>query len=234
MEIKKKLAILQAFSKHKVEPKSLMFGEAVTSEGVTVYYDGDTPEVGAAIFITDPEGNYVAAPEGEHTLEDGTVLVVVQEDMNGVMVGKIAEVRPATSAPDPSSVVPAEEPLAADGGSDKEAKAIIRSIIEETRFSAEISEELTLEEQVEQFKNSINGMRDQIAEFEEKAQKAEANASKFKAQNEDLAKLVEEMSKEPAAEPAHHPKKSKFLVTESKKDHMGYVERMALARKVNN
>jgi hypothetical protein len=52
------------------------FAEAVTAEGVAVFYDGDLVE-GTAVFV-ELEGERIPAPEGEHelTLEDGTVKVI--------------------------------------------------------------------------------------------------------------------------------------------------------------
>ena len=48
------------------------FAEATLEDGTTkIYWDGELA-VGTRIFLLDAEGNQIPAPEGSHTLEDGT------------------------------------------------------------------------------------------------------------------------------------------------------------------
>lgn len=42
--------------------------EATLADGTTVHIKGD------AVFVVDAEGNETAAPDGDHTLEDGSVI----------------------------------------------------------------------------------------------------------------------------------------------------------------
>lgn len=51
------------------------FAEANTTDGVTLMYEGDLA-VGTAVFVVDADGNQISAPEGTHTLEDGSAIVV--------------------------------------------------------------------------------------------------------------------------------------------------------------
>lgn len=56
--------------------KSKKFAKVTTADGKTLEYDGDTPVVGASIMVAGADGGNIPAPDGEYTLEDGTILVV--------------------------------------------------------------------------------------------------------------------------------------------------------------
>lgn len=49
------------------------FEQAKTSEGVVVVWDGELA-TGTPLFVIDEAGTQQAAPDGEHTLEDGTMI----------------------------------------------------------------------------------------------------------------------------------------------------------------
>lgn len=56
-----------------------IFAEATLADGTTkIYYEGDLA-VGSKIFLLDAEGNEIPAPEGSHTLENGTNVVLGTE-----------------------------------------------------------------------------------------------------------------------------------------------------------
>ena len=57
-------------------PVEQTFLKVMTSEGVEVTLDKSEVVVGAKATITSPEGTEVPAPEGEHVLEDGTIITV--------------------------------------------------------------------------------------------------------------------------------------------------------------
>lgn len=60
----------------------VQMGEGKLNDGVTVIkYNTPTLQEGSVVTVVTPEGE-LAAPEGEHTLEDGTVITVAVE--NGV------------------------------------------------------------------------------------------------------------------------------------------------------
>lgn len=68
--------------------KEIKLGSVKSKEGDMVFnYDGDTPEVGGAIWIMSDDMK-VPVPVGDIELEDGSVLVVTEE-------GIIGEIRPA-------------------------------------------------------------------------------------------------------------------------------------------
>ena len=66
--------------------KSVKLGTAKLLEGgATLEFEGDVPTVGGAISLVTPDGN-IPAPVGEHTLEDGKLIVITE-------AGIIAEVK---------------------------------------------------------------------------------------------------------------------------------------------
>lgn len=80
--LKEKLKSILSFSDIK-EEKML---DALLQDGTKVRVDGETLEVGAAVFVVAEDGTEQPAPDGEHVLEDGTTIVVIE--------GKISEIRP--------------------------------------------------------------------------------------------------------------------------------------------
>jgi len=103
-----KLKLKEFVSKFNTEPvgvpvapavpaEPVQFGESLLSDGVTVV-KYNTPELGEGTVITvvTPEGE-VNAPEGEHTLQDGTVITVAIE--NGVSVVKAVTPPAVAEAP---------------------------------------------------------------------------------------------------------------------------------------
>ena len=68
----------------------MKFGSATTTDGVVIHYEGDQLVQGVAVTLEDGS----PAPDGEHTLEDGTVIVVAE--------GLVAEIK-AARAPEPQA-----------------------------------------------------------------------------------------------------------------------------------
>jgi hypothetical protein len=91
MDVKKIVdAIKEEFAKIKLssEPEVPAVVELATmklKDGVTVL-EAESFEVGQSVFIVAENGDKVPAPVGEHELEDGSVLIIVEE-------GKIAEIK---------------------------------------------------------------------------------------------------------------------------------------------
>lgn len=66
--------------------KSVKLGTAKLLEGgATLEFEGEVPTAGGAISLVTPDGS-VPAPVGEHTLEDGTIIIITE-------AGIIAEVK---------------------------------------------------------------------------------------------------------------------------------------------
>ena len=71
-----------------IEVKMAM--EGVLADGTVVATPNESFEVGAELYVIDAEGNPQPAPDGEHTLDNGMVLVSV-----GGFITEVTEVAPA-------------------------------------------------------------------------------------------------------------------------------------------
>lgn len=71
-----------------VEVKMAM--EGVLADGTVVATPNESFEVGAELYVIDADGNPQPAPDGEHTLDNGTVIVSV-----GGFITEVTEVAPA-------------------------------------------------------------------------------------------------------------------------------------------
>lgn len=86
--------------------KSVKMGTAKLMDGgATLEFEGETPQAGASINLVTPDGA-VLAPVGEHELEDGKVIVIVEagkidsvkeKDVEEVEVEQAQEVAPTTA-----------------------------------------------------------------------------------------------------------------------------------------
>lgn len=68
-------------------PVAAKFAEMKTKDGNIIMVDGDSAAVGVAVMIADETGQTMPAPDGDITLEDGTIISVKD--------GMITEVKPA-------------------------------------------------------------------------------------------------------------------------------------------
>lgn len=209
--------IANLFTKHKSDtPKQYFENTAKTDKGMDLYYDELV--AGQPIFQKDPEGMLVAAPEGEHVLEDGTKIMVEIMDEGGMQMSIIKEVISATGTPDPNATPDTnalnDNPTAA---ADAAAKTRIRSIIEEVRFT--VDPDLSLEDTVQAFKEHIKVLQDKVTENETKAEDFKKIELK---KDEEIQKLQEALIEfeKPAAPVTHVAKRSKFLkgIEEDKND----------------
>ena len=78
------------FSSQSAEVVSESFATVKTAEGVELTIEGELA-VGSKVTMQDTSGQLVPAPEGAHTLEDGTVIVILN--------GAISEINPKSEAP---------------------------------------------------------------------------------------------------------------------------------------
>lgn len=79
------------FSSQATEVVSESFATVKTAEGVELTIEGELA-VGSKVTMKDTSGQLVPAPEGAHTLEDGTVIVIAN--------GAISEINPKAEAPE--------------------------------------------------------------------------------------------------------------------------------------
>jgi len=117
------------------------FSEAVLKNGVKIMTPGDEFEVGAEVLVVG-EGENTPAPDGEHELEDGTV--VITED------GKITEIKIAEDV----------EP---------EVEVEIETEEKEDEMEEEVVEEV--EEVEEDLKEKIKALEEKLKEMEKNQEK---------------------------------------------------------------
>ena len=113
-----KAALSEFFSpKNKGENAEVQLGKVMTKDGtLTIEFDGDTVAVGTEMFLTNELGEKLPVPDGEYTLEDDMVAVMVDS--------KVAELKPAVAEEEEAPVAmdntPTSEP--AQGASVKSEK----------------------------------------------------------------------------------------------------------------
>ena len=127
------------------------------SDGVSML-EAESFEAGQPVFILTEDEQRIALPIGDYELEDGRILVVVEE-------GVIADVREA-SEPEveveveaPEAEMPAEEEMAQESAT-PQAKKIIESVTKESFFS-EIE---ALKKENEELKAQIALSKTEVAE----------------------------------------------------------------------
>ena len=102
-----KAALSEFFSpKNKGENTDVQLGKVMTKDGtLTIEFDGDTVAVGTEMFLTNEMGEKLPVPDGEYTLEDDMIAVMVDS--------KVAELKPAVEeeeAPVAMDNTPTSEP----------------------------------------------------------------------------------------------------------------------------
>lgn len=123
------------------------FGESLLSDGVTVLkYSGETLAVGSTVTVITPEGE-INAPEGDHTLQDGTVITVVVEGETSV-IKAVTPVAPVAAVAAPPS---------------QDMQNVLAQV---TGFKSQI--ESSNEEMVKKFEaqaNEIKDLKNKVSEF---------------------------------------------------------------------
>jgi hypothetical protein len=127
------------------------------SDGVSML-EAEAFEAGQPVFILTEDEQRIALPIGDYELEDGRILVVIEE-------GVIADVREAAEAEveveveAPEAEMPAEEEMAQESAT-PQAKKIIESVTKESFFS-EIE---SLKKENEELKAQIALSKTEVAE----------------------------------------------------------------------
>lgn len=169
-----------------VEVKMAM--EGVLADGTVVATPNESFEVGAELYVIDAEGNPQPAPDGEHTLDNGSVIVSVG--------GFITEVKEAE---------PAEEQMSADiaatiAAMDEQLTSIKNQLAEKETELASVRAELS------EVKNNLNVSQAKATELsrqaaavsvkEEKAVVETAvNFSKKQTKNDTILKTIMSLKK---------------------------------------
>lgn len=89
--------IVKLTSQPMAEPVKL--GEAMTSDGKKIMFEGDVISEGANLLMVDEQGNQVPVPNGDYTMEDGTVVSVMDSKVSKITVKE--EEMPSEETPAP-------------------------------------------------------------------------------------------------------------------------------------
>jgi len=146
------LADLQLSLKNKNEQmeKQIKLASATLADGVVVYWDGELA-VGTAVFLD--EALTEPAPDAEHEVEDGTIVVTVE--------GVVTEIRPVEDAEGEEELQEGEE--GAEGGATTLTPDEVSAMID-NRFG-EIMEEITrLKILIEEMTGEMVGFKKEVNE----------------------------------------------------------------------
>ena len=164
------------------------FLDATLEDGTMVQIE-PALEVGAAVIVIDAEGNPIAAPDGSHTLLDGTVVETAEGLITNIVEAEAEEV-------EAKDYEEKEEEMSNDTTETQEQKVkkVVESIIKESHFS----------------KDEVNALLEAQAEKFNKALAAEVEAI-----SKAMFGAFEEFGKEEAEEPKAKP--AKFNTKKKKK-----------------
>ena len=152
--------------------EELKFGQATLADGVTVVtFPEDAPMVGEPINVV-VEGQEMPAPDGEHALADGSIVVVAQ--------GIVTEIRPAAPAEEQAPAAPVEEPMAEEAEVSAPVKRLIESVVKESIFAVE-------EKHAKDIEALRNEFKAQVAEKDEVIANMAETIAKFAAEPADKA-----------------------------------------------
>lgn len=118
---------IKAMLSNEIKLEQMLMGDGVTK------IEAETFEAGKEVFVVTDDDQKIAVPVGEYELEDGRILVVVEEGIISEVKEKEEEVEEEVKEEEVTEEMPAEEeemstPVAAP-------KKTIESIVKETFFS---------------------------------------------------------------------------------------------------
>ena len=153
--------------------------EQMTLENGAVL-EAEVFEAGNEVFVVSGEDR-VPAPVGEHTLEDGRVLVVAEE-------GVIAEIKEAAAAEEEASVE-----IEVEASAEEAATELAEVEVKEEAPAVAAIVEKVLEE-IAMMREEMKAMREEMGGY---------------AKKEEMAAVKAELSAEPAAKPIKHNPETK-------------------------
>ena len=143
--------ISDIFEKYSVELSveenaEVKFAVATLDSGQEIQTDAEAFAVGVAVFVVNDEGEQIPLPDGEYTLQDGSMLVVAEGAVTEVKEAEAEE--PAVEAEEDKEEEMSEEPKAeeVEASSEvltrEEVAGMIAEAIEATKaeFSSQIEE----------------------------------------------------------------------------------------------
>jgi len=131
-ENKSKLAQIREIL-FSTDAKEVKLAQMKLEDGVTVI-EAEVFEAGQAVMVVTEDEQMIPLPIGDYKLEDGMILSVVEEGLIAEIKEEVAEEEaPEEEEAVAASDAPTEAPL---------PKAVIESVVKETKFSKEAQEEI--------------------------------------------------------------------------------------------
>lgn len=169
------------------------FVDAKLKDGTIIRYDGDKLDIGVPVMAV-TEAGVMAMPDGDHELEDGTKFTIA----TGV-VSAVTPVADPNAEPDKAAAPTAQSQSTSTPMTEAGAKAIVESIIKETRFAEDIAE---LKAQNAEFKKEKETFSTQKEAKEKEVSDLKTELESTKTTLKELFKLVETIAGEDSATPA--------------------------------
>lgn len=161
------------------------FVDAVLADGTVVQVEPALEE-GAEVFVVDAEGNSLSAPDGEHQLEDGSVIVTE----GGVIIQIVAA---------PESTEEEMEAATPSDGISPELTEILADVANRlTSIESKFKAQTILEAKFTALEKKVNELKGFAKEADVTALKSELDAAK---------ELVVKMANESKESPIKQPKK---------------------------
>lgn len=190
------LKIYAKLKEHGQDASALKFGEAMLQDGsAKLVWDGDSLTQGVEVMIETPDG-FLPAPDGVHTLEDGTAIEVA----GGIVAAVKPADAPANTPENQAPQAPAGQQSAPASIDSNAVKSIVESTIKETHFSKdEVAEILASKIEREAFEAKLS---EQNLVIENQTKEIEAIKNQINA----LLSLVDKIAEQPAEKPVEAPK----------------------------
>lgn len=152
-QTKTKMSIIEKLMKSLVK-----FSEVATDKGVLLIQDGDEFAVGVNVYVEN-EGEWIEAPAGEYTLEDGRIAVVEN--------GAVAEIRDNKEPEEEEAPAAEEEIIVAE---EEEAPAVEEEVVVPTEDVRDAYQEQidALKDEIAALKADIEALRGTITEIVQK------------------------------------------------------------------
>ena len=148
--------------------------EAKLADGTMISTEAEAFVEGAVVEIVDAEGAKSVAPVGEHTLEDGSIIVL---DENGVII---------------------EVKVAIEDEVSEEAEVVVEEELSEEKSEEEENQDEELVDEYMVSEEEIKALEERIASLEEVLLSA---VEALNSSNNEITEKVEKLSAQPAAEP---------------------------------
>jgi len=146
-EMAHKLAVALAEEQAQAETQEeVKMASAMLENGQEIQTTAEAFAEGVDVFVVNDEGEQIPLPDGDYTLEDGTMFTVAEGIVSAMGA---AEVEEAAKEEEMSSEEPTEEPAVEAALSREEVQGMIAAAIKEatTKLSVEIAQK---NEQIEQ------------------------------------------------------------------------------------